>query len=102
KKENKRFQFHFETFQFMDEKDEKMTQDEWEYLRSKYPKIAEVFLSIGKKYIFLTPDDKEAQLAAVENDSYAITYIKNPDKDVQIAAVKQNRYMIKFIKNPDK
>jgi hypothetical protein len=43
---------------------------------------------------------QELQLAAVEQNGYAIYYIKNPSEAVQLAAVKQNGGAIYNIKNP--
>ena len=43
---------------------------------------------------------EEGQLAAVQQDVYAITYIDNPSEAVQLAAVKKNGSAIYYIKNP--
>lgn len=43
---------------------------------------------------------EETKLAAVQQDGYAIQYIKNPSEQVQLAAVKQNGYAIKDIVDP--
>ena len=49
KKENKRFQFHFEMKQFMDEKDQPINWNEIE----KYPQIKKIFSKIAEdKFIF--------------------------------------------------
>jgi hypothetical protein len=52
--------------------------------------------------LFIYPNDKDIQLAAVNQDGNVIQYISNPDKDVQLAAVNKNSYAIRYIKNPDK
>jgi predicted ABC-type ATPase len=71
-----------------------------------YPNYKDVQLAAIKQYVYaiqyIKNPDKDVQLAVVNQDGYAIQYIKNPDKDVQIAAVKKNGYAIKYINNPDK
>ena len=42
----------------------------------------------------------EEQLAAVKQDGYVISCIKNPSPEVQLAAVKTHGLAIQFIKNP--
>jgi hypothetical protein len=102
--ETKRYQYHFESEQFMNEKDRQNTR----YLknakiknafikfaqRHKNPFIAVQF---GDKSLF---QDKELQLAAVKQDGNAIKYIDNPSEEVQLAAVKQDGNAIYHIDNP--
>ena len=100
KPENKRYQFHFRTKQFMDEKDNKINPNELAY---HYPKLWDIFTPIAKKYksILLNKNpSEEEKLDAVKEDGFAIKYIKNPSEEVQLAAVKQNGSAIEFIKNP--
>jgi hypothetical protein len=40
------------------------------------------------------------QLAAVQQNGFAIQYVKNPSEQVQLAAVRQNPRTIRYIKNP--
>jgi hypothetical protein len=40
------------------------------------------------------------QLAAVNQNGWAIQYIKNPSEKVQITAVNENSSAIHYIKNP--
>ena len=40
------------------------------------------------------------QMAAVQQDGWAIRHIKNPSIEVQLAAVQQNGHAIKYITNP--
>ena len=103
KKENKRFQFHFETDQFMDERD--IYIQNWNQIINSYPKLLDIFDQIARKHSFLPlikNPDKEVQLAAVKRDGLIIRVIKNPDKEIQLAAVKRSDRAIQFIKNPDK
>jgi hypothetical protein len=43
---------------------------------------------------------EQVQLAAVQQDGWAIEHIKNPSERVQMAAVQQNGDAIYYIKNP--
>ena len=100
KKENERYQFHFETQQFMNERDKKIKPNE---LADKYPILWKIFTPIAEHSgsIILNAHPSEAiQLVAVKQYGYAIQYIKNPSEAIQLAAVKRNGIAIKFIKNP--
>ncbi|MCS7316831.1 MAG: hypothetical protein NZZ41_00715 [Candidatus Dojkabacteria bacterium] len=122
KKENKRYQFHFQTNQFRDEQDKSINPNS---LADKYPILWKIFTPIAEKYetIFLNKNPSEesqiksierwshnfiyiknpsegAQLKAIENCPYFIRHIKNPSEKVQLAAVRKNGLTIKFIKNP--
>jgi len=100
KKENKRFQFHFQSEQFMNEKDEYVNPNE---LADEYPILWKIFSPIAEKnnslYLNEHPSEK-VQLAAVRKNGYAIRYIKNPSEQLQLAAVRKNGYAIRYIKNP--
>jgi hypothetical protein len=99
-----RFQYHFESEQFMDEKD----SDDASYLKNS--KVKNAFINFARKYkngsiaIYYKDEqllkDKEIQLSAVKQDGHVIKYIKNPSEEIQLAAIKQNGYTIKYIKNP--
>ena len=122
KKNNERYQFNFETDQFMDEKDKPINTTK---LVEKYPKLYDIFAPIAKRKgsIFsgknLSEDEmlaavkkngkliqhiknpsKKVQLAAVRQNGEAIEYIENPSEEVQLAAVKQDADVIRYIKNP--
>ena len=101
-KDGNRYQFHFETEQFMDVHDNEVDLQE---MLEKYPELYEAFKDIGKEYprmrlVFEKNPSEEVQLAAVEHRGRAIRYIKNPSEQVQLAAVKQNGYAIKYINHP--
>ena len=44
--------------------------------------------------------NEKAQMAAVQQNGYAIEYISKPSKAVQMAAVQQHGWAIEYIKNP--
>jgi hypothetical protein len=100
KAKNQRYQFHFQTRQFMDERDEEINPNE---LADQYPKLWDIFTPIAEKnksiYLNKNPSE-ELQLAAVKKEPSDIKYIKNPSEAVQIAAVKQYSRAIEYIKNP--
>ena len=100
KKENKRFQFHFQTGQFMNEKDEYVNPNE---LADEYPILWKIFTPIAEKnnslYLNEHPSEK-VQLAAVQKYGKAIQFIKNPSEQLQLAAVQQDGRAIQFIENP--
>ena len=103
KKDNKRFQLHFELDQYMNSKDEGMSQEEASLIKpvvkALLPKFKNVSLS-GR----LTFDEEniteEEKLEVIKQDGYSIQYIKNPSEKVQLEAVKQDGHSIKYIKNP--
>jgi len=100
KKENKRYQFHFQTGQFMNEKDEYVNPNE---LADKYPILWKIFSPIAEKnnslYLNEHPSE-QLQLAALQQDVGAIQFIKNPSEKVQLAAVKEDVEALEYIKNP--
>jgi len=85
-KDGRKFQFHFQELQLMDEQDKEVN---FELFDKKYPWV---FNNI--KFT------EEEQLKVVKKDVYAIQYIKNPSEEVQLTAVSQNGHAIEFIKNP--
>ena len=100
KKENKRYQFHFQNMQFMDEKDKEINPNE---LADKYPILWDIFTPIAEKNktLALYKNPSEAvQLAAVRQTGYAIEYIENPSEAVQLAAVQKNGWALRDIENP--
>ena len=100
KKENERYQFHYETNQFLDSQDEKFDLIK---LADKYPILWDIFTPIAEKHesIVLNKNASEQkQLAAVELNSRAIRYIRNPSEEVQLAAAEKDSSVIHFIDNP--
>ena len=103
KKDNNKFQLHFETDQFMNSKDEYMNQEEIGLIKpvvkNLLPKFKNVSLS-GR----LTFDEEniteEEKLEVVKQYGLNIKYIQNPSEKVQLEAIKQDGYSIKYIKNP--
>ena len=97
---NEKYQFHWESNQFMDSADQSINPNE---LADKYPILWKIFKPIAvknKSLILNWNPSEEMQLAAVKQNGYVIEYIKNPSEAVQLAAVTQNSYAIRYIKNP--
>ena len=111
KKENIRWQFHFQSMQFMDEKDQDLTAAQVKSVGYLFPgtfihpdaseqvQLAAIQQS-GDAFKYIKNPSEELQLAAVQQHGTAIFYIKNPSEQVQLAAVKQNGTAISYIKNP--
>ena len=100
KKENKRFQFHFQKEQFMDEKDKKINANK---LADQYPILWDIFTPIAEKsksIILNKNPTEEMKWAAVTRNGNAIKYIKNPTEEMKWAAVKQDGMALQYIKNP--
>jgi hypothetical protein len=100
KKENARYQFHFQTGQFMDEKDDAIEPTD---LANGYPILWKIFTPLAEKNesVILNSDPSESvQLFSVQQDGKAIRYIENPSKKIQLAAVQENGYAIRYIENP--
>ena len=119
-----KWQFHFESAQFMDERDERLSpkqvitvynlfsEDKWmtavkhEGLAIRYvqnPSDALQMIAVkqnGKAIRFIKNPSEEAQIAAVKQDGRTIEYIKNPSEAVKMAAVQENGYVIQYINNP--
>ena len=113
-KSGDKFQFHFESNQYMDARDQELSPDQVEQLQHSCPVIKKLFQLWEKK---VTTDPKykdylleffkyienpsiELQLAAVQQNGSAIQYIENPSEEVQLAAVQQNPHSIQYISNP--
>jgi len=97
---NAKYQFHWESNQFMDAKDEGINPNE---LAEKYPILWKIFkpIAVKNQSLILNQHPSEAiQLAAVQQNRRAIQYLKNPSEAVQLAAVQQDGYAIEYIKNP--
>ena len=43
---------------------------------------------------------EEKNIAAVQQNGYAVQYIENPSEAVQLAAVQQNGHAVQYIENP--
>ena len=124
--EIKRYQFHFETKQFMNENDKNnekwlsnsrissalilygMQIKSWGiaiyYKDEEMLKDEKIQLGMvkhdGNAIKYIKNPSEAVQLEAVKENGDAIYHIKNPSEAVQLAAVKKNRYAIKYIKNP--
>ena len=97
------YQLHAESNQFKDASDEEINRDEFAeenpHLRSFYDKI--IPMSYYRFWQLHTKMPTEAeQLAAVEQNGFAIQYIKNPSEQMQLAAVKQDGWAIRYINIP--
>jgi len=103
-----KWQFHFETAQFMDEQDQPLdpdlvkpisglfSEDMWlAAVKYDYDDEAE---ELAIQYV--KNPSEAVQLAAVNQYWYAIRYIKNPSEAVQLAAVSENWRAIQYIDNP--
>ena len=97
------YQLHAESNQFKDASDEEINRDEFAeenpQLKSFYDKIIPMEYYKFWKLHNKTPTEAE-QLAAVEQNGWAIQYIKNPSEQVQLSAVEHNGVVIRYIKNP--
>jgi prephenate dehydratase len=97
---NQRFQFHWGKPEFTDEQNAEINPNE---LADKYPVLWKIFTPIATKYKSLTLNQNpspEVQMAAVQQNGWAIRFINNPPPKVQMAAVQQYGEAIHYIKNP--
>jgi len=100
KAENKRYQFNFETSQFMDEKDEPINALE---LADKHPILWKVFSPIAEKLnsvVFNVDPSLEIQIKSVRRDPLTIRYIKDPAEVVQQNAADRSGQVLQFIADP--
>ena len=100
KQENKRWQFHWPSKQFMNEADEEINPNE---LADQHPTLWKIFTPIAEKnksLILNQNPSPKMQMAAVEKDGGLIRYIKNPSPKMQMAAVEKDGGSIQYIKNP--
>jgi hypothetical protein len=119
-----KWQFHFESAQFMDERDEPLAPDlvkpisglfsedmwmaavEWSWRAIQYiknPSDAVQMAAVNKygySIQFIQNPSEAVKLAAINNNWNAIRVIKNPSEAAQLAAVLQNGNAIEYIKNP--
>jgi len=122
-----KWQFHFETAQFMDEQDEPLdpdlvkplnglfpeymwmaaasTMDEYgdgiRYIENPTEKMQWVAVDLyGEAIEHIENPTEEVQLLAVSREGDLIRYIENPSEAVQLAAVNQYWYAIRYIENP--
>jgi hypothetical protein len=103
KKENKRYQFHFESGQLMDENDEELDKNEAKKLISQYFTDVD-WLSIvkenGNAIQYVSNPSEAMKLAAIRQNGYAIRYINNPSEEIKLAAIQKTGYAIQYIKLP--
>ena len=103
KKNNERYQFHFESEQFMNERDEPVNPNQ---LAKKYPKLYDIFGPIAKKHylLYFQKDidnlDEEFLIKTVEKNPKNIKNIKNPSENIQIAAIRNDWRSLDYIENP--
>jgi len=108
KPSNTRWQLHFESGQFTDEKDNEI---DLEKFVAKHPKVWELLYDY--EYIedliengtpeairFVLNPSEELQMAVVEDDPDYLAYIHNPTEDVQLEAIESYIYAFQYIKNP--
>lgn len=97
KAENQRYQFHFPTDQFMDDRD--MTADTWE-LVAEYPILKTIFgpiaAAVGKKdtvtaerLAFIDNPSEEFMMRAVQSDGRLIKYFPNASEEMKLVALGQ-------------
>jgi hypothetical protein len=107
KKTNEKFQFHFETRQFMDERDKRIifkdfiknNPDLKEFYIKVLLKIPNIYASDLVVDFRYTKDENINRLA-VQKNGKAIRFIKNPPEELQRLAIQQDGKFIRFIKNP--
>jgi len=97
-----KWQFHFETVQFMDEQDEPLAPDLVKSISGLFSedKWMGVVEYSGRAIRYIENPSKAMQLAAVGDRGLAIQFIKNPSEAVQIAAVNSDGFAIRYIENP--
>ena len=72
-------------------------------LHSKLPTEAEQLAAVeqnGFAIKYIKNPSEQMQLSAVKQDGWAIRYINSPSEQVQLAAVRQNSWAIRYINNP--
>lgn len=100
KKENKRFQFHFSTDQFMNEYDDSVDP---QLIANMYPKLWKIFELISIKnnsLMFVKNPSEELAEKIISEDPSNIYYIDNPSEKLQLSAVQTDPKAIGQIKNP--
>ena len=106
KKDNEKYQLHFESNQFMNKLNQRVSKIEFfdnlpKQLIQKFQSQFIKNISINPLWIkYIINPSEEIQLEAVKDDGFAMNYIKNPSKKVQMEAVKHDGYIICYIKNP--
>jgi hypothetical protein len=97
-----KWQFHFESGQFMDEQDDDLEPSSVKPLSGLFSedKWMAAVKNNGSAIEYIKNPSEKVQLAAVKNNGYAIRYIENPSKKVQLIAVTSHGPAIQFIKNP--
>ena len=97
-----KWQFHFESAQFMDERDKRLSPKQVSTVYNLFSedKWLTAVQQNGFAIEYIKNPSEEVQMAAVQETGFAIQYIKNPSEEVQMAAVKQDGRTIEYIKNP--
>jgi len=97
-----KWQFHFESGQFMDEQDEPLAADLVKPITGLFSrdKWVTAVKNVGYAIEYIKNPTEALKMDAVKKDGYAIQYIKNPTEEMKIAAVKSDGYAIEYIKKP--
>ena len=97
-----KWQFHFETAQFMDEQDVPLDPDLVKSISGLFSedKWMVAVDHDGRAIRYVNTPSEAMKMIAAEGNGAAIQFIQNPSEAVQLAAVKENGYAIQFIKNP--
>ena len=97
-----KWQFHFESAQFMDERDKRLSPKQVSTVYNLFSedKWLTAVQQNGFAIEYIKNPSEEVQMAAVQETGFAIQYINNPSEEVQMAAVKQDGRTIEYIKNP--
>ena len=95
-----KWQFHFESAQFVDETDEPLEEISTVYNLFSEDNWMTAVQKNGRTIEYIKNPSEAMQMTAVQQNGWAIRYIKNPSEEVKMAAVKQNGRAIQYIKNP--
>ena len=97
-KDGSRYQFHFETQQFMDKYDSVVNMVE---LVEKYPELKDAFDDVAMEMLFLPLIKNQTEslyLAAVQQNGYALEFVNKQTESLCLAAVQQNGYALRYVK----
>jgi hypothetical protein len=97
-----KWQFHFESMQFVDSQDEALGADLVKSLSGLFPedKWMDAVERDGYAIVYIKDPSEAMQMVSVKERGNFIEYIETPSEAVQMAAVNQNGYAIHYIKNP--
>ena len=97
-----KWQFHFESMQFVDSQDEALGADLVKSLSGLFPedKWMDAVERDGYAIVYIKDPSEAMQMVSVNERGNFIEYIENPSEAVQLAAVNQNGYAIEHINDP--